>query len=215
MKKLYTLAAAALVALTANAQNFTLSVHGEPVKDGDRVDITKYWVGEGVNQYNPEFAITSTTNATAKVTAKLIKDDCSPKLSEDYLTGAKWSLLFCEEGGQCHNINEVGKSMSSNYTLTANEPKTIQVEFALFDKGDEQNLEDLKIDYEFSVEVTIGNETSTVYMYGDKSPAGVEDITVDSNAPAVYFDLQGRKVANPEKGIYIKRQGAKATKVVL
>lgn len=214
MKKLYTLAAAALVALTANAQNFTLSVHGETVKDGDRVDITKYWV-ETSSQYNPEFAITSTSNATAKVTAKLIKDDCSPKLSDDYLTGAKWSLLFCEEGGQCHDINEVGKSMSSDFTLTANQPKTIQVEFALFDKGDNQELEDLTIDFEFSVEVTVGSETSTVYMFGKQTPAGVEDITVDSNAPAVYFDLQGRKVANPEKGIYIKRQGAKATKVVL
>lgn len=33
-------------------------------------------------------------------------------------------------------------------------------------------------------------------------------------APAVYYDLQGRRVANPERGIFIRVEGAKATKVV-
>ena len=44
---------------------------------------------------------------------------------------------------------------------------------------------------------------------------GVESTLVDENAPVEYFNLQGVKVANPENGIFIKRQGAKATKVVL
>ncbi len=46
--------------------------------------------------------------------------------------------------------------------------------------------------------------------------AGVEDAIVsDENAPVEYFNLQGIRVANPENGVYIRRQGAKATKVVL
>ena len=46
--------------------------------------------------------------------------------------------------------------------------------------------------------------------------AGVESLEeADVNAPIEYFNLQGVKVANPEKGIYIKKQGDKAKKVVL
>lgn len=47
-------------------------------------------------------------------------------------------------------------------------------------------------------------------------PAGVNDILFDNtDAPEVYYNLQGVKVANPEKGMYIKVQGNKSTKVVL
>lgn len=43
--------------------------------------------------------------------------------------------------------------------------------------------------------------------------SGVEDVTVDSdNAPAEYFDLQGRKVDSPATGLYIVRRGDKVAK---
>lgn len=45
--------------------------------------------------------------------------------------------------------------------------------------------------------------------------AGVSGIAVDNNAPVEYFNLQGIRVANPTNGIFIKRQGSKATKVIL
>ena len=38
---------------------------------------------------------------------------------------------------------------------------------------------------------------------------------VVSDKDAQYFDLQGRRVANPEKGIYIRKAGNKAEKVIL
>ena len=45
--------------------------------------------------------------------------------------------------------------------------------------------------------------------------SGIEEIGVDANAPVEYYNLQGVKVANPENGIFIKKQGNKTTKVVL
>jgi hypothetical protein len=55
----------------------------------------------------------------------------------------------------------------------------------------------------------------TTAMYA-ADQAGVSNVTVDnSNAPAEYFDLQGRKVAHPANGIFIKRQGSTVTKVVM
>lgn len=46
--------------------------------------------------------------------------------------------------------------------------------------------------------------------------AGISDIeTEDNNTEAVFFNLQGQKVANPAAGLYIKVQGNKATKVIV
>lgn len=44
---------------------------------------------------------------------------------------------------------------------------------------------------------------------------GISDITVDENAPVEYYNLQGVRVANPENGLYIRRQGNKAVKVLV
>ena len=46
-----------------------------------------------------------------------------------------------------------------------------------------------------------------------KGSSGIADITVDENAPVEFYNLQGVRVANPENGLYIRRQGNKATKV--
>ncbi len=45
---------------------------------------------------------------------------------------------------------------------------------------------------------------------------GVADIeAADENAPVEYYNLHGVRVANPEKGLYIRRQGNNVTKVIL
>lgn len=44
---------------------------------------------------------------------------------------------------------------------------------------------------------------------------GVANIEVDAAASVEYFDMNGVKVAAPSNGIYIKRQGNKASKVVV
>jgi len=55
-----------------------------------------------------------------------------------------------------------------------------------------------------------GEEMYVTFVPG----AGVSDVAVDANAPAEYFNLQGVRVANPENGLFIVRQGGKVTKVV-
>lgn len=46
---------------------------------------------------------------------------------------------------------------------------------------------------------------------------GVEGISAeaDADAPVEFYDLQGRMVANPQGGIFIRRQGSKVTKVAM
>lgn len=45
---------------------------------------------------------------------------------------------------------------------------------------------------------------------------GIDDIAVDQNAPIEYFNLQGVRIANPEKGqLVITRQGSKTSKTIV
>lgn len=60
----------------------------------------------------------------------------------------------------------------------------------------------INVDYE-KMTVTVSNES-----------AGVESIGVE-NAPAVYYNLQGVEVANPQNGLYIVKQGNKVSKQLI
>lgn len=49
-----------------------------------------------------------------------------------------------------------------------------------------------------------------------KAGAGVANVAVDAeNGEAEYFDLQGRKVANPENGLYLVKRGNTVTKEIV
>ena len=65
---------------------------------------------------------------------------------------------------------------------------------------------------------TVDNRCETPAMQtvtcGQASVA-IENVDADVNAPVEYYNLQGVKVVNPSNGIFIKKQGAKATKVIL
>lgn len=55
---------------------------------------------------------------------------------------------------------------------------------------------------------------------GDDSSTGIEDVVADdknlgNNAPVEYYDIQGVRVQNPRKGLYIRRQGNSVSKVMI
>lgn len=54
-----------------------------------------------------------------------------------------------------------------------------------------------------------------VYKKADNSAVVAVEAEVDANAPVVYYNLQGQRVANPENGLYIRVQGNKVEKVAL
>ena len=57
-------------------------------------------------------------------------------------------------------------------------------------------------------------KAASKYTFEIESSA-IESIESDENIPVEYYNLQGVKVAAPENGVYIKKQGAKVTKVTL
>lgn len=53
-----------------------------------------------------------------------------------------------------------------------------------------------------------------MYTFNPNGSSGINDINADDNAPVEYYNLQGVKVANPEGGIFIKKQGNKTEKFI-
>ncbi|MCM1519578.1 MAG: hypothetical protein NC098_02205 [Lachnoclostridium sp.] len=52
-------------------------------------------------------------------------------------------------------------------------------------------------------------------LYKKSTATGIAEVVVDENAPVEYYNLQGVRVENPSNGIFIRRQGNKATKVLV
>ena len=61
----------------------------------------------------------------------------------------------------------------------------------------------------------MGKKASMYTFEVPEVSTAIESVAVDANAPVEYYNLQGVKVANPENGLFIKKQGNKATKVIL
>ncbi|MCH5347258.1 MAG: hypothetical protein J1E63_09120 [Muribaculaceae bacterium] len=79
----------------------------------------------------------------------------------------------------------------------------------------------------FNIEDVPGDDCSKyIYIFCQQSPmvklkftvpasSSVNNVAVDNNnAPVEYFNLQGVRIAEPQNGIFIRRQGDKATKVI-
>lgn len=75
----------------------------------------------------------------------------------------------------------------------------------------------IQIGYHYVADGTVcgGWQIKDILVKGKKTSA-VSDITVeDEDAPVVYYNLQGVRVANPANGLYIRVQGKKATKILV
>ena len=69
-------------------------------------------------------------------------------------------------------------------------------------------------DVTFWVNLYKGNPSLYVISYEKSTTSGIDDIAADS-ADAVFYNLQGVKVANPENGFYIRVAGGQVSKVLV
>ena len=75
-----------------------------------------------------------------------------------------------------------------------------------------------KGDFELRLQDAAGNVSETKSYKINGNATGVEDIAVDGveDGEAVYYNMQGVRVANPAAGsLYIRVQGSKAAKVLV
>lgn len=100
-------------------------------------------------------------------------------------------------------------------TVNANRfaPVAGEVEFNLNDKVEFGKGEAaFKVAAEGLYYVNVDFDNLTLWVSSE--PAGIESIEVE-NTPAVYYNLQGVEVANPQNGLYIVKRGNKVSKQLI
>lgn len=111
-----------------------------------------------------------------------------------------------------------GNEIKVYYSNPLNPNEVSTVETANFtDNKFEITFGSLEYNTDYSTEIyatcgAVTSETITV-TFKLTTVTGVEGIDADA-ADAVYYDLQGRRLANPDKGIYVKVVSGKTLKVV-
>ena len=212
MKKFYMFIAAGMVALSANA-DLHFIMNGTEVPNGSTQNITSFYEDEDGYSYmvDPKLEVMADEAGAFEGKVTLVEGESVPEFDWDY--GAQVNALWCAFDGQCVPLS-VGKSATKTYTLTANKAEDMRLEISGA-YGDLQNPEDLAIKANCALDFTFGGKNYTLTLIVDKAAAGINDLASDVNAPVEYYDLQGRRVANPSNGLYIMRQGSKVMKSII
>lgn len=216
MKKFLLMLAGVAMAMTANAYEFCY--RGIPINNGDRINITEYW-DQTMNCFDPELTLKSATGGSASVgVSNIVSEVCEPELGGfdgfDYCTGiGNPGVSICSLDGQCVNV-AAGKSLTKTGVLEPDVEYDLRIEQTYTVGIDETSIDDMNLKASFDVTVNVAGEITVATFYVDHVSASVAGINSDMNAPVEYFDLQGRSIAEPANGIFIKRQGSKVTKVV-
>lgn len=241
MKKLFTtmltLLAISGTAFTANAQEeepyFRCYVNGVEVKDGDRIDITQYLETYEVSdmggiksiEYNTKMTLVAEADIELFGTVDFVKNETP--LTADGLYGADMNVQFCGFGS-CYSafVGEGPVGNPEGYSPTVGDEVNMRTELMINSEWDSKNyknifkygsaapLNELEIKAEFTMKITGEDQVMNLtFFVGQKGvSAGVEGIEADSNAPAVYYDLQGRRIDNPSNGLFIVKKGSKVSK---
>lgn len=68
-------------------------------------------------------------------------------------------------------------------------------------------------DFEGTISFALGAARANITVLFSTETSGIEDVMAEGTEEIEYFNLQGVRVANPENGIFIARQGKKVYKV--
>ena len=177
------------------------------------------------------------SEATYKLTVKAPADpsvDISNTIETAYTVAKAYELIAANQGletavyvkGIITNVKEVSAQFG-NATYSINDDSTYDkatalliyrglygenIKFTAEDQikvGDAVTVYGKLVDYNGTKEMNSGN-----YIVVINGVSGVENVAAE-NAPVEYFNLQGVRVANPENGLFIRRQGNTVSKVVI
>ena len=177
------------------------------------------------------------SEATYKLTVKEPADpsvDISNTIETAYTVAKAHELIAANQGletavyvkGIITNIKEVStKFGNATYSINDNDTydqatalvlfRGLYAENVKFTSADQIKVGDIVVvygklvDYNGTKEMNSGN-----YIVLINGMSGVENVAAE-NAPVEYFNLQGVRVANPENGLFIRRQGNTVSKVVI
>lgn len=229
MKK-FLLSMAVLAAVTAmNAQAFKLSYcptskmdNYTEIANGSTVTVNTFEDGDEDPEFSKQYWMTipcyfkldnlSGGSLEMQMSLTPVAAETTLKLPE--------GVTFCTPAGCASNLNEVMK-----WEAPAGDGKADAGFHIVYELGGMNQMTPI----DFSSPETYGKWTGNVTLKGGvetlnfklvlerRVADGIEGIGTDAeSAPAVYYNLQGQKVENPQAGkVYIRQQGGNASKVVL
>lgn len=216
MKKFLLLAAAAVAAFTTQAavsDYLTVTIDGKEVTEGAVFDINEYEDFEALvagmgYQYVAHIMLTNKTSNDVK--NKLVFSYTDHPTEAMALDDPKaWGTLqICfnnmVEGNSCMPVLEVDTTVPANKTAS----------YDLDNKG--LSPTEREANRKFQVALTVEGSTLTFFVNYDTEGgnSGVTSI-VAGDSEAEYFNLQGQRVDNPEKGLYIVKKDGKTSKMML
>ena len=194
MKKhlLLTLTVLLWTATTATAQSFEFRYQGTTVPEGGTVTIAavpddfgfgEYWCETNPSS-NPNngliLKLLSGTTASGTASINIERNTLNPQT-------LKWCM-----GGECSLLNDK-TSLDKNFAVSGG---SVQVQF---DAENCRNEGDLLA----TLSATIGTETHTVKILFTYGSTGINNIGSEARQDNVYYQLDGRRVEHPSKGVYI------------
>lgn len=199
--------------LTADFSNMTLTIgtnHGggdDPIIDPTMPE--KFYVIGEVNgkTWAPNDGVEMTKKDNLFYAHVTVKGD--PQATEGYFSFAKSLSSKDGDNGGWNELNASG----NRFAPTADTSLATLGQAKGFVACSDGN--NAKAFYAPNGEYTIVvNWTDKTARLEPSTWTGVDEIISDEEAAPVYFNLQGQRVDNPEKGIYIMVRGTKATKVI-
>ncbi len=232
MKKTLLLAAAAVATLSSQAAFSDVakaSIEGNPITEGCTIDVTTFhdndwWVDPdtdekdhmgGGYQYVAEIDVENLKAAEIATSIKVEYTDMPTEamaVAEPEVWG---TLQICQKGAACFPDLSVTTKIDANATLTWQFDNNLPCAYPDAE-GDHDALEKVAADRKYKVTLTADSEAVSFFVNFKtvKEDTGVAGVAVAEGA-AEYFDLQGRRVANPEKGLYIVKKNGKTSKMVI
>jgi len=217
-------------AYNAGAKSAEGVQNGEPAElfDGDG-NILPPWVGDYHVVIDEDLTtITMTTESEKPMTKLFIRGGMNNWLNDgatDNEEGAKWqfstedniTFTFIAKDETKIEAGVEFKIADANWAplnYSANGPVTVDEECPWFFDGQINSTvaEDFEGTITFVAPEVAKEDAMVTFTTGDFG--GVNAVEV-AEGEAEYFNLQGVRVANPENGLYIVRQGNKVSKVVL
>ena len=181
-----------------NASNYTLNENDSYLFTDKKTSADISWLGNGYNSLN--YTQTINVDGVGSVTVSSVKLSSANATTTDQRSATVDTK---------NETSTASTSIDAAYTATVTCEATPGEGESFVGWFEGETL--LTTDETYSY--VAANAPKTIKAEFSKTTA-IEEVGVDAGE-AVYYNLQGVKVANPENGIFIKKQGNKTTKVVL
>ena len=231
MKITLLLAAAAVACLSSQAAFSDVgkvSIEGTPVTEGATINVNTYhdeewWEDPDTNekehmgggfQYVAEIDLENLKDAEIPTTITVDYTDHPTQAMAEADRDAWGSLQICQKGAMCFPGLSVDSTIPAKGTITWQFDNKIPCAYP--DAEDEHDaMEKAQPNRKYKVTLTADSQTLSFFVnfqYVDDTR--VSDV-IAADGAAEYFDLQGRRVANPANGLYIGKQNFKTSKMVI